>query len=134
MTSIGNAFSAALSGMNAATKRLANVASNVANINDVTALSPKSGDPAQFQPLLTTQTSLPNGGTIAGTRNVTPASVPSFQPDSPFANADGLVATPNVDLLDQMVDSLTASTSYKANAKVLLAAQEMQDALLKIKA
>jgi len=134
MSGIGNVFSAALSGLNAATRRLTNVANNVANLNDVTSLSPKPGDPPQFQPLLTLQSSVPGGGTVATTQNVTPASVPSFQPDSPFANADGLVATPNVDLLDQMVDSLLATTSYKANIKVIQAAQEMQDQLLKIKA
>jgi flagellar basal body rod protein FlgC len=33
-----------------------------------------------------------------------------------------------------MIDSLTASTSYKANIKVIEVAQQMQDALLKIKA
>lgn len=134
MSGIGSVFSTALSGLQAATKRVAAAANNVANLNDVTSLSPKPGDPQQFQPLLTTQSSLPSGGTIAQVHNVTPASVPSFQPDSPFANADGLVAVPNVDLATEMIDSLTASTSYKANIKVIEVAQQMQDALLKIKA
>jgi flagellar basal-body rod protein FlgC len=134
MSGIGSVFSTALSGLQAATRRIAAAANNVANLNDVTSLSPKPGDPAQFRPLLTVQTSLAAGGTAARFQNVTPASVPSFQPDSPFANADGLVAVPNVDLATQMIDSLTASTSYKANAKVIEVAQQMQDQLLKIKA
>jgi flagellar basal-body rod protein FlgC len=134
MSSIGSAFPNALSGLQAATKRVVGAANNIANLNDVTALSPKAGDPPQFQPLLTTQTALASGGTVAQFQNVTPASVPSFQPDSPFANADGLVAVPNVDLATEMIDSMTASTSYKANLKVIEVARQMQDQLLKIKA
>jgi len=131
MSSIGNVFSTALSGLNAAKTRVAVAADNIANLNDVTSLTPKAGDPPQFQPLLVTQTSQGNGGTLAQTVPVTPASVASYQPDSPFADSQGLVAVPNVDLATQVVDSIFASTAYQANAKVLIVGQEMQDELLK---
>src|SRR4051794_38788250 len=125
MSSIGSAFANALSGLHAATKRVAGAATNIANASNVTSLAPRPGDPPQFQPLLTTQVSSPAGGATAQFRPVTPASVPSFQPDSPFANADGLVAVPNVDLATEMIDAMSASTSYKANLKVIEAAQRM---------
>jgi len=48
-----------------------------------------------------------------------------FQPDHPDANADGYVAYPNVDLVSEMVDMLSATRSYEANVTVLNSAKSM---------
>ena len=63
---------------------------------------------------------------------MTPASLPSVQPESPLADADGLVATPNVDLTGQAVDLITARAAYLANLKTLKVAESLEDSLLKI--
>ncbi len=42
-------------------------------------------------------------------------------PSAPFANQDGLVAAPNVDLAQEMVSQLVARYSFAANAKVMAA-------------
>ena len=38
-----------------------------------------------------------------------------YSPSSPDADADGYVRMPNVDILDEMVDMISASRAYEAN-------------------
>ena len=122
-------FSIALSGLNAATRRLDVSASNVANADSIGALpDPVTGapsNPAPFQPLTVTQQPLIGGGTSASVVPLSPAFTPSFSPDSPFANEQGLVAAPNVDLVSERLDQLAAANAYRANLRVLEVAQEL---------
>lgn len=48
-----------------------------------------------------------------------------YQPEHPDANEDGYVQLPNVDLLKEMVDMMSASRSYEANVTVLNASKGM---------
>lgn len=41
-----------------------------------------------------------------------------YDPEHPHANPDGFVAKPNINLADQIVDSITASRAYGANVTV----------------
>ena len=50
---------------------------------------------------------------------VSPGFVAQSDPSASFANADGLVAAPNVDLAGQFVQLLTAKYAFAANAKVV---------------
>ena len=45
-----------------------------------------------------------------------PAYSAGYDPSAPLANAQGLVAVPNVDLATAVVDQIMALQSYKANA------------------
>ncbi|MGM3277825.1 flagellar basal body rod protein FlgC [Ralstonia sp. 24A2] len=40
------------------------------------------------------------------------------QPGNPLADADGYVTMPNVDVVDEMVNMISASRSYQANVEV----------------
>ena len=122
----------ALSGLVAAQNRMFAVADNVANANDESRLTPQAGDPPTFQPLMTVETSNPGGGVTSRLAPVQPATVTVPDSQSPFANAQGLVALPNVDIGTQMVDMIMAKNSFTANAKVLTTAAKMQDELLSI--
>jgi flagellar basal-body rod protein FlgC len=42
-----------------------------------------------------------------------------YDPKNPAANADGYVAMPNVNVVDEMVNMISASRSYQANVEVL---------------
>lgn len=42
-----------------------------------------------------------------------------YQPHHPDANQDGYVAYPNINLMEQMVDSIEASRAYEANLGVI---------------
>jgi flagellar basal-body rod protein FlgC len=48
-----------------------------------------------------------------------------YDPQNPDANKDGYVSKPNINLANEMVDSLTATRAYAANVTVLNATKEM---------
>jgi flagellar basal-body rod protein FlgC len=48
-----------------------------------------------------------------------------YNPGHPDANAQGFVAMPNINLMEEMVDLMTATRSYEANVTVLDAAKNM---------
>ena len=53
---------------------------------------------------------------------------------SPFANADGQVAYPNVDLTEEAIQQLVARYTFAANARVVTAYDQMVKSLLDISA
>jgi flagellar basal-body rod protein FlgC len=129
----------ALSGMNAATRRLEVSASNVANVASTGALpnadgTVPSGAPTAYAPLQVVQTANADGGTQTTVTTVTPSTTAVADPQAPFANRNGLVAAPNVDLAQELINQMMASYSFAANAKVLTADDRMTKTLLDIKA
>ena len=65
---------------------------------------------------------------------MTPPTTAVYDPQAPFANPDGLVAAPNVDLAQELIGQLLASYTYTANATVMKADDRMTRTLLDIKA
>jgi flagellar basal-body rod protein FlgC len=120
-----NAISTALSGMMAAAKRLDGAAGNLANEQSAGRRDPQSGDAQAYEPAVTVQQSAPGGGTLASYRPASPATVPAYEPDSPLADAEGLVAEPNVDAAREMTEMLSARQSYAANLKTVRSAADM---------
>ena len=127
-----DAIRTALSGLLAAQNTLYSVATNVANSSDVSRLKPQAGDSPTFQPIDTVETT-GTGGTVVSTFTpVTPATVTVPDPQSPLADAQGLVGLPNVDLGTQLVTAQTAKIAFEANAKVIVTAKKMEQSLLNI--
>jgi flagellar basal-body rod protein FlgC len=125
-------LSIATSGLSAASLRLDVAASNIANATTTgplpaadgagapaNSLSNSSNLPAVYVPLRVNQTDQSDGGTAATVSAVSPAFFVQSDPSASFANADGLVAAPNVDLASQFVQLLTAKYAFAANAKVV---------------
>ena len=144
-------LSIATSGLSAASLRLEVTASNIANALTTGPLPASEGSNASgaansnsnsnfsaYVPLQVNQVDQTNGSTPGGTNavvsTVSPSFVPQYDPNSPFANQDGLIAAPNVDLASQFVQLLTAKYSFAANAKVMQAYDNTQKSLLDIKA
>lgn len=48
-----------------------------------------------------------------------------YDPGHPDANADGYVARPNVNIVMEMVDMITASRAYEANTTAISSAKSM---------
>jgi flagellar basal-body rod protein FlgC len=129
----------ALSGMNAATRRLEVSASNVANVMSDGALPSANGTvpagaPTAYAPLEVVQTATAGGGTQTSVTTVTPSTTAVYDPQASFANQDGLVAAPNVDLSQELVGQMVAKYSFAANAMVMRADDRMTKTLLDIKA
>src|SRR5689334_19247481 len=122
-------YAIALSGLNAASRRLEVSASNVANIDsDGTVPDPKTGavgTPAPYQPLDVAQEPEVTGGTLANVTSRQPPYTVQYSPGSPYADQNGLVGAPNVDLATEAVNQITAINAYKANLKVLQVADDL---------
>lgn len=121
-------FGIGLSGVNAASLRIAVAAGNIANFLS-RAASETAGD-SGFQPLRVEQTSLAPGGTLALARPVVPAAVPSFEPDSPDADADGIAPRPNVSLERELIELGLAANAYRSGFRLLEAQNRTLGALL----
>ena len=133
-------LSIATSGLTAASLRLDVTASNIANALTTGPLPAdgSNGSSGAYVPLQVNQVDQTNGTTPGGTTAVvsavSPSFVPQFDPSSPSANQDGLIAAPNVDLASQFVQLLTAKYSFAANAKVIQAYDDTTKSLLDITA
>ena len=99
-----NAIQTALSGLNASTKRIAASAQNIANLNTSGSLDDTGNAP--YTPVTTVQSAqIDSQGNGQGVRSeIIPSGnpfTPTFDPDSPFANSEGLVGAPNVNLAEE---------------------------------
>jgi flagellar basal-body rod protein FlgC len=128
-------LSIAASGLAAASRRLEVSASNVANASDNGPLpgAPNpTGAPPAYVPQRLDQTAVA-GGTATTVTNVSPSYVPSYDPTAPYADKNGQVAAPNVDLASEAIQQITARYAFAANAKVVQVDAEMMKTLLDIK-
>jgi flagellar basal-body rod protein FlgC len=117
------------SGMAAQSLRLNTVASNLANANSV------SGDPntvyrARHPVFEAVRSALGGDGSGAAVRvrGITESDAPAlarYEPGNPLANAEGYVFAPNVNVVEQMVDMISASRSFQSNVEVMNASKEM---------
>jgi len=121
-----SSFNIALSGLQAASTRLAVSAGNVANVTARRPLDADGNATGLYQPQRTVQTSTIGGGTQATAAAITPAHQPIADPTSPT----GLAAVPNVDLGHEAVEQIQAELSYKANAAIIRTAWDMEKTLL----
>jgi flagellar basal-body rod protein FlgC len=127
----------AVSGLNAASLRLLVASINIANsLSDgpLPGVPNPENFPAAYTPLRVNQTDVVGGGTSATVSAISPATVPAFDPTAPFANNDGFVASPNIDLANEVIQLLIARSNYAANAQVIRADAQMSAALLNITA
>jgi flagellar basal-body rod protein FlgC len=130
-------FAIAASGMAAASRRLEVSASNIANMSDTGPLpgagaSNAAAYPAAYAPKRLDQIAVA-GGTAVTVTTVSPSYVPSYDPSAPYADKSGMVAAPNVDLANEVVQQITARYAFALNAKVMQAGSDMMKALLDIK-
>lgn len=124
-----NPLSLGLSGLMAAAKKTQVGSSNIANADTAGALDPRNG-PKPYEALETSVTSVADGGVRAVAVTRTPGFVPSYAPDSPYADSEGMIGVPNVNLDEELVNLKAAEQAYKANAQVIRAAKDMSDELL----
>ena len=124
--SLFNVFNVAGSAMTAQSKRLNVVASNLANAESTSGPDgqPYRAKQVQFM-------AAPVAGTLSTGVKVdkvvedqTPPKL-VYNPAHPQANDKGYVAMPNVNVVEEMVNMLSASRSYQTNADTLNAAKSM---------
>ncbi|MEI6400957.1 MAG: flagellar basal-body rod protein FlgC [Actinomycetota bacterium] len=134
-SSLSSSFSAGLSGIRAATKRLDAVADNLANMDNVVPTSQLA-----FQER--TITTAPVAGTLPGGAGggvaVTGVALGSAQgrlaydPSNPIADGQGMVRQPEVSVSEQMVQMRLSTLEVKANVRTIEAARDIYESVLEI--
>jgi flagellar basal-body rod protein FlgC len=126
------------SALSAQSVRLNTVASNLANADSV------SGDPstvykARHPVFEAVRASL--GGTNQGSdaavrvNGIVQSNAPPtarYEPGNPLANEQGYVYAPNVNVVEEMVDMISASRAYQNNVEVMNTSKELMLATLKL--
>lgn len=132
-------FSVSASGMEAQRLRMNIIASNLANVEttrtaeggpyrrkDIVFTSQNGGEFNEFGSYLKTGLDRYNSGVkVAGIiEDARPLKV-SYEPNHPDADKNGYVSFPNVNVIEEMVNMLSASRSYEANVTAFRATREM---------
>lgn len=118
--SLFNIFNVAGSGMAAQSQRLNVVASNLANADSTTSAN---GQPYRAKQVVFS--AVPVDGSGAQGVKVTAVVDDNsplkmvYDPKHPMADAQGYVAMPNVNVVDEMVNMISASRAYQNNVDVL---------------
>ncbi|WP_075185561.1 flagellar basal body rod protein FlgC [Teredinibacter haidensis] len=140
--SLSNIFNVAGSGMNAQSIRLNTTASNIANAETASSSIDQTyrGRHPVFSAVQT--------AVLAGQQGIqqnTPEAVgvqvqgivesdaplqPRYEPDNPNANEDGYVYYPNVNIVEEMTNMISASRSFQVNVEVMNAAKQMVQRVL----
>jgi flagellar basal-body rod protein FlgC len=123
--SLLNVFSIAGSALTAQSARLNAVASNLANADSVAG---PDGQPYRAKQVVFKATPVEGGGTGVRVTRVVDSTAPlrmTYDPASPAANEQGYVAMPNVNVVDEMVNMISASRAYQNNAEVMNAAKSL---------
>jgi len=118
--SLANIFNVAGSAMNAQAQRLNTVASNLANADSATSAN---GEPYRAKQVVFAATPVGvNGATGVRVAAVVDDQSPMkmvYDPKNPLADDKGYVTMPNVNVVEEMVNMISASRSYQTNAEMM---------------
>ena len=123
--SLFNIFNVSGSAMSAQAQRLNTVASNLANADSAT--SP-SGEAYRAKAVVFEAVPQQSGATGVRVREVVEDPSPLkqvYDPKHPLADEKGYVSMPNVNVVDEMVNMLSASRSYQNNIEVMNTAKTL---------
>jgi flagellar basal-body rod protein FlgC len=125
--SLFNIFEISGSAMHAQSARLNTVASNIANADSAPAPGGQVYRSKQvvFQAVSTTQGDGPAKVAVAGIVESTAPPRSVFDPKHPLADGEGYVSLPNVNVVEEMVNMLSASRSYQTSVEVMNTAKTM---------
>ena len=121
-----NPLSTSVSGLMAAARKATVAASNIANADVIGSTDPNSPDQA-YSARVTQDTSTAGGGVQTSVLTRNSPFVPSYSPDSPLADAQGVVNAPNVNLDEELITLKQAENAYKANSLVSKLTKELLD-------
>ena len=123
-------FDVAGSAMSAQSLRLNVTASNMANANSV---SSSEGETYRArQPVFAAMLDQASGGQQANVgvqvKGIVESQAPlqrQFNPNHPMANEEGYVFMPNVNVVEEMANMISASRSYQSNVEVINTAKQL---------
>ncbi len=118
--SLFKVFDIASSAMAAQSQRLNVVASNLSNADSVTSSTgePYRGRQVVFSTLKTASNGA-SGVKVAGVIHDPSPMKQVYEPNHPLANKEGYVTMPNVNVVDEMVNMMSASRSYQNSVDMM---------------
>ena len=124
--SLFNVFDIAGSAMAAQSQRLNVVASNLSNADSATS---STGQPYRARQVVFSTAQVSAQG-ASGVRVADVIDDPSpmkqvYEPKHPLANAEGYVTMPNVNVVEEMVNMISASRSYQTNVDMMNTAKTL---------
>ncbi|BAN49763.1 flagellar basal body rod protein FlgC [Metapseudomonas resinovorans] len=143
--SLSSIFNIAGTGMSAQNTRLNTISSNIANAETVSSSLDQTY--RARHPVFATmfQNTLGNGdrGSLFTDQDQSGAGVqvlgviedqstltPRYEPNHPAANAEGYVYYPNVNVVEEMADMISASRSFQTNVEMMNTAKQMMQKVL----
>ncbi|MDG6777595.1 flagellar basal body rod protein FlgC [Thiomicrorhabdus sp. zzn3] len=126
--SMFNVLDISASAMHAQTVRLNTVASNLANADSVSSNADETYRSKQpvFQTILDRTTQEPKGGVRI--KEIVESQAPlkmEYNPNHPMANEEGYIYRPNVNVVEEMANMLSASRSYETNIEVMNTSKQL---------
>ncbi|MEO6986088.1 MAG: flagellar basal body rod protein FlgC [Paralcaligenes sp.] len=123
-------FQIAGSALTAQSQRMNVSASNMANADSVVGPDGQPYRARQVVFQVEPGAGQPDAQAVGGVRvaQVVESSAPprlQYDPENPFANANGYVTKPNVDVVAETVNMISASRSYQANVEVINTAKNL---------
>lgn len=125
-------FSIAASALTAQSARLNAVASNLANADSIAG---SDGKPYRAKQVVFQAAPVEGGGIGVRVTQVVESAAPlrlQYDPANPAADEKGYVALPNVNVVEEMVNMISASRAYQTNAEVMNTARTLMAKLLTI--
>jgi len=125
--SLFNVFEISSSAIAAQSQRLNAVASNIANADSVAGPDGKAYRAKQvvFQAVPLQDGTGPSKVQVADVVEDTTPGRTIFDPKHPLADENGYVSMPNVSVVEEMVNMLSASRSYQTNVEVMNTAKNL---------
>lgn len=120
-----NIFNVAGSALTAQSARLNATASNLANADSVVGAD---GQPYRAKQVVFKATQVEGGGLGVRVSQVVESAAPlrmTYDPKNPAADDKGYVAMPNVNVVEEMVNMISASRAYQTNTEVMNAAKSL---------
>ena len=141
--SLANVFNIAGSAMSAQTTRLNTTASNIANAETVSSSADATyrarhpvfatvmqGQQSTGGSLFQDQGEAGQGVQVNGIIEDSSNLEARYEPNHPSADKDGYVYYPNVNVVEEMADMISASRSFQTNAEIMNTAKSMMQKVL----
>jgi flagellar basal-body rod protein FlgC len=118
-----DSFDISASGLTAQRARLDLITNNIANVE--TTRTSEGGPYRRQQGIFAARSGDQGGVEMIGAVADPRAPRPVFQPGNPESDVNGVVQFPNVNIVEEMVDLVSATRSYEANAAAFSASRSI---------
>jgi len=128
--SLFNIFDVAGTALSAQTLRLNTTSSNLANANSASSSTDETYRARQpvFATMLSDEFDDENGSVGVQVLGIVEKQDPAraeYNPGHPLANEEGYIYMPNVNVIEEMANMISASRSYQTNVEVMNTAKQM---------